>query len=47
MRNVEARLVYCEGVEVWTRGVGHFLDVQDFTDYITRNKERILCVTIA
>ena len=44
---VIARLVYGEGAEMWTRGVEHFLDVQDFTDYITRNKERILCVTIA
>ena len=43
---VTARLVYGEGADVWTRGVEHFLDVQDFTDHITRNKERILWVSI-
>ena len=42
---VTARLVYGEGAEMWTRGVEHFLE-QDFTDYITRNKERILWVSI-
>ena len=46
IKEVKARLVYREGAEMWTRGVEHFLDVQDFTDYITRNKERILWVSI-
>jgi hypothetical protein len=48
MRNeVKARLVYCEGVEVWTRGVECFYDMKVFYDYVTRNRDRILCVTIA
>ena len=47
MRNVEARLVYCEGVEVWTRGLEHFYDMKVFCDYVTRNEDRILCVMIA
>ena len=46
MQEVKARLVYGEGVEVWTRGVEHFYDMKEYTDYITRNKERILWATI-
>jgi hypothetical protein len=46
INEVKARLVYCEGAEVWTRGVEHFYDMKVFYDYVTRNEERILCVTI-
>ncbi len=46
INEVKARLVYCVGAEVWTRGVEHFYDMKEFNDYVTRNEERILCVTI-
>jgi hypothetical protein len=46
INEVKARLVYCVGVEVWTRGVEHFYDMKELDDYVTRNEERILCVTI-
>ena len=46
VKEVRARLVYREGVEVWTRGVEHFYDMKEFSDYVTRNKERILWATI-
>jgi hypothetical protein len=47
IKEIRARLVYCEGVDVWTRGVEHFYDMKEFDDYVTRNRDRILCVTIA
>jgi hypothetical protein len=46
INEVKARLVYCEGVEVWTRGVEHFYDMKEYTDYVTRNKDRIIWATI-
>jgi hypothetical protein len=47
MKEVKATLVYGDGVETWTRGVERFMNMQVFCDYVTRNKDRILCVTIA
>jgi hypothetical protein len=46
INEVKARLVYCVGVEVWTRGVEHFYDMKEYTDYVTRNKDRIIWATI-
>jgi hypothetical protein len=46
MQEVRARLVYREGVEVWTRGVEHFYDMKEYTEYVARNKDRIIWATI-
>jgi hypothetical protein len=46
MQEVRARLVYRVGAEVWTRGVEHFYDMKEYTDYVTRNKDRIIWATI-
>jgi hypothetical protein len=46
IKEVKARLVYREGADMWTRGVECFYDMKEYTDYVTRNKDRIIWATI-